>query len=345
MALVKKYCPACGNETQINDEKPFSFCLQCGEKIVLQREVNDTITEISEDEKTIIENKLQEVAFYYGTSYKKEEYKNQNEEPVYYLKAQDMLLDLSKKYPNDYRIWWELCKPIDFCNPLSGADIHNQYSINEDYFSKALDYAGLEQKRELIDLHDNYIVQKRKAWSEIQEKEAERLEKEAERKLMEQKLEQKQLKEEEAKREIDKQKGLERMRELLKSLSNGDYTMINNSHFELPSIDGNTMIGVFKAIGKCVYLNAYRIDEKKGNMIYLEQSLAIKFDVQGRGMRFDNTVVKIKGLVPPDNILMVSYMNDKILINGKELYSDSDYVKSIMSSAKKPIISLSKIFW
>lgn len=353
MALVKKYCPSCGNETQINDEKPFSFCLHCGEKIVYQGAANNTVDEINKEAKVNIEDKLLEVKFYYETSYKKEEYKKQDEEPVYYLKAQDLLLDMSKQFQSDYRIWWEMSKPVDFCAPSSGTDVRNQYSINEDYFSKALDFANLEQKRVIIEAYDIYTQQKKKVWDEIQAEllEKERIEteriqrEEAEKALIEEKLLQEQLKQEEIKKEEEMKKSLERVSVLMQSLANGEYELINNSYFELPVVDGNPMIGVFKAVGKCVYLNAYRIDEKKGNAVYLEQSIAIKFDTQGRGMKYDNTAVKIRGLVPPDNALTLSYIGEKIIVTGKELYSDPEYVKAMMGTAKKPIISLTKIFW
>lgn len=130
MAMKNIFCPNCGHETTINDEKPFSFCTECGNKIVLQSETPKIHTEdLSQPapQNNEIDKKLEEAAFYYKLSLDKKEYENVEENPTYYLKAQDLLIDLSEEYPDDYRIWWELCKPIDFMCSQSGCDIHIFY--------------------------------------------------------------------------------------------------------------------------------------------------------------------------------------------------------------------------
>lgn len=149
MAFRKILCPNCGKETKINDEKEINFCLECGAKIAPQGQTPDTISQ-----------KLEEVAFYYQVSQEKNEYMDCNTEPVYYLKAQDLLVDLSEQYSDDYRIWWELSKPIDYGCQVFDADACLQYAINEEYFGKALDCAELSTKKELIAKHDEYVSRK-----------------------------------------------------------------------------------------------------------------------------------------------------------------------------------------
>ncbi len=155
MPFKKIFCPNCGRETQVNDEKAFCFCLNCGKKITLKVEsqTNSTEASMKEDkksgsiEKSEINKKLEEVDFYYKLSQEKKESSDYNHQPTYYLKAQDILVDLSEQCPSDYRIWWELCKPIDFYDPLSATDLYDQYFINQDYFYKALDSADLSEKK------------------------------------------------------------------------------------------------------------------------------------------------------------------------------------------------------
>ena len=66
------------------------------------------------------------------------------------MKGQDLLVDLSQQYGADYRVWWELCKPMDFNVIIAGEKSINQSTINSSYFDKALDLAPLEIKMELI---------------------------------------------------------------------------------------------------------------------------------------------------------------------------------------------------
>ncbi|MGN0621566.1 MAG: hypothetical protein ACI4I9_06840 [Porcipelethomonas sp.] len=228
MALKKIFCPECGNETQVNDEKKFGFCIQCGSKIILN---NKEETEIFPDKphsetnnkcgNQEIERRLEEVAFYYQLSQEKNEYENYRNDPKYYIKAQDILIDLSQVYPDDFRIWWELCKPVDFINPFVKDENADIYNINEDYFNKALDKAGIEQKRRLIKEHDSYIEKKENLKKEIlkkkeelarleqeqKEKEARRLEAERlERERVEKEAEEKRLEQERLKREAEEKR-------------------------------------------------------------------------------------------------------------------------------------------
>ncbi len=140
------FCPNCQTQIQVNDEKEFCFCLQCGNKIILKSETAP-ISNVENDTNAFIEKKLEEVKFYYDLSKSKNEHLNFQKEPIYYLKAQDILVDLSESYPDEYKIWWELSKPIDFGNPLVGSEVAESYIINEDYFNKALDRAEIDQKK------------------------------------------------------------------------------------------------------------------------------------------------------------------------------------------------------
>lgn len=377
MPLKKIFCPSCGHQTQINEEKPFSFCTECGNKITLQTQEKPRKAEAvsqaapPDDE---IDRKLEEAEFYYKLSFDKREYENVEENPTYYLKAQDLLIDLSDQYPDDYRIWWELCKPIDYLCSSEGADIYNQYKINEDYFNKALDRADLPKKRKLIDEHDKYVKNKAAAIELAEKKLAEqeklRIEKEAaEKKAYEEKCESERIRreqeeenlrkktEEENKRRelelIEKEKQLAEKREmnfalskpLWEALANRDYSKINNTYFEFKAENNQTIIAIFKLISNMLYLNAFRIDGNKGNAIYQEQGFAMRFNPEGYGIKFDNSPIKIRGFAPPNNVLQIATgQNEAMYVNGILLKSDMNYIANIMKTAKKSLFSLTKIF-
>lgn len=377
MPIRKIFCPFCGHETQINDEKAFSFCTECGNKIVLNDPSNADAdanqTEIG-DENAIIDKKLEEAAFYYKLSYEKKEFEIINENPTYYLKAQDLLIDLSEQYPNDYRIWWELCKPVDYMCSSSGSDIYNQYQINEDYFSKALDKADLPKKRQLIDEHDKYINNKAAAAEiskkKLAEQEQQRIEQElAEKKAYEERCEREHLQrqqEEENLRKKEAEKKKQQELELIEkenqrrakqeanlsiskalwdSLSGKDYSMLNNKYFEIKQENNQIIIVIFKLISNMLYLNAFRIDGNKGNTIYQEQSFAMQFNSEGYGIKFDKSNIRIKGFMPPDNLLRITKgQSEAIYVNDSILKSDNDYISNIIKNAKKPLLSFTKIF-
>ncbi|MCD8180574.1 MAG: hypothetical protein LUF26_03735 [Firmicutes bacterium] len=424
--MQKIFCPECGHETQVNGDREFAFCPECGNKIMIPKSKpappaepsndtdaapsRDTAAEPSidtaeapgnvkaEDENynPVVTSKLEEVDFYYKLSFEKKEFENTSEEPVYYLKAQDILVDLSELYPDDYRIWWELCKPIDYMCSDTGADIHNQYSINENYFGKALDKAELSKKRMLVEQHDRYIKNKEAAKElaakRLEEEEKARTAKElaekkraeeeekahaamllAEKKPQEETLEREtpqhekddrktaeaEIKraEEETKREeqkrIEEEKALAAEREdalesskpLWTSLLGKDYSKIDNTYFEMPQANNQTIIGVFKLVSNMLYLSSYRIDGNKGNTVYQEQGFAMQFNADGYGVKFNNRPVMIKGYIPPDNTLRVFEMRSGALyVNKIMLKSDSEYIASIMRSAKKSHFSNAKIF-
>lgn len=367
MALRKIFCPECGQETQVNDEKAFCFCLQCGNKILIHS--GQTDTEINKDGGSVegradeIEKKLEEAAFYYQLSREKGEAANYSSDPVYYLKAQDILVDLSQIYPEDYRIWWELCKPVDFYDAASGNDIYGQYRINEDYFGRALDKAGLNEKRRLIDEHDRYADEKKICMEKAVEKRREEEERkrredaarqEEERKRQEEirnieiarQQEQMRLKQKEIqKRQENMQKGAALSVSMWQELKDKDYHAIDNSFFNFQGENNQTIIGIFKNVSNVMYLMAFHIDGNKGNTVYRDQSISIKFDGSGHGLKFDNKPVRIKGMLPQQSDLFIS--NDGmggLTVNGLELHNDIDYVVSIMKNAKKPLLAFTKYF-
>lgn len=413
MAMRKIFCPSCGQETLVNDEKPFSFCTGCGNKIVL-RDQPKAVEEAPSDENaqadSVVDKKLEEAAFYYNLSYTKKEYENTKEDPIYYLKAQDLLIDLSEQYPDDYRIWWELCKPVDYMCASTGADIQNQYHINEDFFDKALDKADLPNKRKLIEEHDKYLSDKKNAAElankrridlqkaqEMQRMEEERQRKEEENRLRAEEAErlraeeekrrkeeterlkaaeeerrqwEEQRRREEAERleaernqqaqlrveeEIRKERedreresrqlNIERSAPLWQKLAQKDYSPINNKYFSLPPENGQTIVGVFRNISNILYLNTFRIDGTKGNAVYREQSLAIRFNENGVGFKFDNLPITIKGFLPPDNILkLYTSSTGECMVNNLRLVSDDEYLKNLTARAKKPLFSFTKVF-
>lgn len=391
MALKNAFCPNCGQPTQIDDTKSFCFCLSCGNKIdIPKREVpvierNMTVAEHESKHRaqttieeqyltasvkacvTAPDDKMKEVEFYYNLSSDKKEYADNNREPIYYLKAQDLLVDLSQLYATDYRVWWELCKPMDYVVIIAGEKSSNPGTINDPYFNKALDLAPLEIKMELIKNRDTYLEEKEKALRKIRdEQEARAVEERArieEQKRKERQIEEKrqrseqQRKQEEAEREKQEraeaaQKAAEfaRIQQVMNpdvwaSLAGKDYSALDNSYFRFSSPEGVTIIAIFKVITNVLYLNAFHIDTKKNNTVYLDQSIAIHFAEDGTAIKFDNRPVMVRGWNPPNNTIQVmANPEGGCMVNDYILISDADYVAGITRTAKKTIVSFSKLF-
>lgn len=381
MQVKKIFCPNCGKETMVNTEKTFFFCPQCGNKIELsnapQTEFNnpepaDTIPETEKEDiaNNIINEKLEEAEFYYKTSYEKKEYDNTTAEPVYYLKAQDLLVDLSDEYPTDYRIWWELSKPVDYMSTLQKTGGSGQYRINTDYFNKALDNADIENKKRIIAEKDKYEANKAFVVEMEQQRlqeEAERLEaqrkqeqrKEEARQREEQQRRQKEAKRLEEQREQERREKEEREKALAEekeltlktsvplwqALNSQDYFRLDNQYFVLQTGNNQTIVALFKTMANVLYLNTYRIDGNKGNAVYKEQSMAMQFNESGYGISFNKKPINIRELTPPNNILRVTLnTSDEIFVNDIQLKSDSEYIRNILKKAKKPLFSTTKIF-
>lgn len=367
MARRKVFCSACGHETEVNADREFFFCPECGNKVIVLNPPREAPKQSASEEPTKdLEECLKEVEFYYRLSMEKKECENADSDPVYYLKAQDLLLKLSTQFPEDYRVWWELCKPVDFLCALSESNITNlyriNYSINEDYFDKALDRAELSRKKELIDQHDEYIRSKQKLKDLIEkEAEKERLRREAEEKLaLERQQQEEQKQREEAQRRKEEEQARRRQQEadeqanreasqklsvkLWNNLKNKDYSEINNTFFTFVMENNQTIVAVFKNISGIMYLNSFRIDGTKANTIYKEQSIAIQFDENGCALKFDKKPVQIKGFVPPGNILHIFKTPESLFVNGFPVITDTEYIKRVSGASKKPLISFSKVF-
>lgn len=383
MALRKIFCPFCGQATQVNDDKAFCFCLECGSKIELQPVKTVYQAEAQEAQKSaqslpiqdnevqnttgtgnpFIDEKLKEAEFYYSLSVDKKEDINLQDEPVYFLKAQDLLVDLSQQYPNDYRVWWELCKPLDFHSPLSGADVYGRLTFNENYFNKALDLAALDKKKELIDAHDQYLSDKRSAILEMKQKrkaadlEREKARAEEERRQREeQERQQLEIQKQQQERALQAQKEQERQKELRQqgiqqsaavweALARKDYSSIDASFFQFAADGNQTIIGIFRVVSNVLYLMSFRIDANKNNALLRDQTITIRFDGNGVAHKFDNKPVRIKGMVPPNDMIhIVDNGMGGYSVNDMPLNHDIEYVNNIMKNSKKPLISFNKTF-
>lgn len=379
MPFRKVFCPECGQQTQINDSKPFSFCQECGSKIVLQPQktlpVQQTVQTAQKDDAPTsvvpnddLEKKLEEVAFYYQLSKEKNEAVRLNEEPVYYLKAQDILSALSSQYPEDHRVWWELCKPVDYAMPEATVDADNRHSINEAYFEKALDAADIAIKRELINAHDQYLTQKKQRLEEYTRKKQEeqaaeqeaaehrrqeelaaaekrRLEEQEEAKRREQEaLRQQEREAAKAQEQRQQQQALQDKMvadssPLWAELADKNYTDIDGRHFILPQANNQSVIGIFRNVSNMLYLLAYRIDHAKGNLVYQEQNMTVKFDSNGFVLKYDNTPVKVQLPNAVAVLRVMSNGNGDFSVCNAPLTKDLAYIKNIMQVAKKPLLA------
>lgn len=158
MALKKIKCPCCGSETLADTSKDKAFCSNCGSMIQIEMPRAEENHAEEKRENLQLEKSLKEVKFYQDLSIEKDEARFQDKDPEYYLKAQDILVDLSEQYPDDFRIWWELCKPLDFYCPGEGTTASK---INTYHFDKALRLADLETKKELVRYRDEYEDKKK----------------------------------------------------------------------------------------------------------------------------------------------------------------------------------------
>lgn len=220
MELKEMYCPECGEKVKVDANKEVNFCTNCGNKIVMsssEKEVENTSasTKQSSDASADVEEKLKEIQFYYETSRKKKEGMHTEKNPFYYLKAQDALLDLTEQYPDDYRIWWELSKPLDYMCEEECGDYEGRYKFNEQYFDSAIDKADIDAKKKLIQQFDSYNHKKKQIKNKREDdlRRAEEEKKEEERKREEARKEQER-KREEARKEQERKREQERLLEL-----------------------------------------------------------------------------------------------------------------------------------
>lgn len=383
MGLRIVFCPNCGMQTKVDDEKGVSFCICCGNKIpVRQKNESDDMqfgvpipnsTEGQPDLKNVrssaigkneLEIKLQEVAFYYNLSKERNEpHKALQENPYYYLKAQDLLLELSKSFPNDYRVWWELCKPVDYDCAQDCVDVQGQYKINDEYFNKALDYAELEKKQSLIQQRDRYEHDKLLVKEELKRRQQEAEQEKRKQQLMEEER-QRTLAEENAAKEEQKrriqmeeerkrqQENLERQKRqseenvvLWEGLSQRDYSRITETYFIMPVPNGQQVIGIFRVISNILYLLSVRVDECKGGLLYKDQTLPIQFGLEGTALKYDNKAIRIRNI--PNESAVVRIHGDgegNLFMNQAALIKDRAYIDKIMKGAKKTLLPFNKVF-
>lgn len=385
MAMKNVFCPECGQPTTINSEKPFCFCLQCGNKIEVSSPVVASASESrnstsdndysapkkTEDE---IGEKLKEVAFYYQLSFEKGEYKDKFTNPTYYIKAQDVLVDLSQKYPDDYRIWWEMCKPVDFMHKFENDEIYGDYSINEDFFHKALDKADISIKRTLIAEHDNYLFLKEAQAQRIKEKilieqekvkkeqeerrkrleieqEERRLALENERKMQLEQQKQRQIEYENAKKQAEQERlnNLSPSQKLWNRLSACDYRELTE-HFAITDISNSQKLfitfGISRLNNNILSVSAYIIEtDKKGvQKVYKEQDVYATVDNQGNLKDMNKRIFRLLPMHSHDNsIRFFANENNEVFINGMKLEYSPEYIASVVSKAKTPFVA-SKIF-
>ncbi len=389
--MAQVFCPECGNSITVENTKQFCFCTQCGTKIDISNRTASAAnvtaeqsfpdnSDNSNQEENYLEEKLKEVEFYYKLSYEKKEYANAENQPTYYVKAQDILVDLSGEYEDDYRIWWYLSKPVDYmCTEFVPACRH--YEMNEMYFQKALDAAKIADKMEIIRIHDEYIERKKNYFNQIEEQEHQRIEKEkAEREKREQeeheKLRQekekreqeereKQQQEEKAakeraererieKEEREKQAQLTAKEEqeiyekeiqplnyaLWEDFNNKNYEKIDGVYFSYTDEKSDIITVVIKKISNMLHLIAYK-KLAQNNTLYNMQTITVKMDNRGTITGFDNKPIV---LMSNGSIINIHYgINKTLKVNVFDLVADADYIDYISKIAKKPLIK-SKIF-
>ena len=217
-------CPNCGFQFPLDKSRDFCFCLKCGTKIEVPKyeEIQPEVQKVKPTEQPEVKNEtpknepkskvnsvLEEVEFYYDTSFNKKEYADTENQPTYYLKAQDLLIDLSTEFETDWRIWWEVSKPIDYkCTEFT--EECRPYTVNDMYFQRAVDYAPIEQKKELIKLGDEYKERKEKFFKKFDEQAEKRKAEENERLEKEKAEEQRRLEKEKAEKEKAEKERLEK---------------------------------------------------------------------------------------------------------------------------------------
>lgn len=354
MGLQERFCPECGQKIKVDINKSFCFCSNCGYKILLAsgsfKEKREEIKEeqIKDKQKKIVdlEEKIEEAHFYFQLSLQKKEALNLEKNPTYYLKAQDILVDLAEMFADDYRIWWELSKPLDFSYEDEANDYENHYRFNDENFSKALDKASIENKKKLIEYYEKYnekkqrirqayIVNKKKL-----EEEEERIRKETER----------QKKKEEAEKhanELEKQRALENqiVKEnivIWEQLEKNELSLIDGCFFCFTSSDNKKYTGVLRVISNILYLMSFYEDSLKG-VIYREQSITVRIGGKGIIAKYNGQPVRIKNCRESDLLVIHSKGYGKLGIGNLELVKNVEFVNDLMKRSKKPLIA-GKVF-
>lgn len=334
------FCTNCGEKVRIDEDREFCFCTNCGFKIVNRIKKNEKVDVIKTDTTTLnLEDKLEEAEFYYSMSRQKGEAKDKEKNPMYYLKGQDLLLELSKQFPEDYRIWWELSKPLDFGMVEEVNDKENDFVFNEVYFNKAIDCAKISMKKEIIEQRELYDNVKNKLVAEYAERKKQ-IECEQEKREKLEQEEQERVQAEREREEEEQEKLLAYRIEMENQqtwdeLFEGKYDSINSTIFKIRESSEEKCIGTLKVISNVLYLNTF-IENKIKNCVYYGQNFMVKFNAKGELVHYDNKVIRKKDDSYGQSILQISSLgNGKLAINGNELTKDSEYITWLMTNGKK----------
>lgn len=129
-------------------------------------------------------------------------------------------------------------------------------------------------------------------------------------------------------------------------LSAKKYASLDNSIFYFSEANNQTILCVFRQVSNMLYLMAYHVDGNRGNAVYLDQTISVQFDAEGRTRKFDNTPVRIRSAGQNGDVMRVTADGyGGIFVNGMQLRHDPDYVATVMKTAKKPMLSFSKRFY
>lgn len=368
-------CPNCGFQFPLDKSRDFCFCLKCGTKIEVPKyeEIQPEVQKVKPTEQQEVKNEtpknelnskvnsvLEEVEFYYDTSFNKKEYADTENQPTYYLKAQDLLIDLSTEFETDWRIWWEVSKPIDYkCTEFT--EECRPYTVNDMYFQRAVDYAPIEQKKELIKLGDEYKERKEKFFKKFDEQaekrkaeekerlekekaEKERLEKEKAEKEKAEKKKAEEKKQKEEQEEKQKEEGTKQITvlnpQLYVELAGKNYDKVDGGYFTTNNANGEKIIVALRVVSKMMYLIGFR-EAASNNALYCDQSMTVKFNAQGDIVDFGNRPIMF---LPDNGKLNISYVyTGDLSINDYKLDINADYVDQLMKNSKKAFIK-SKIF-
>ena len=120
-----------------------------------------------------------------------------------------------------------------------------------------------------------------------------------------------------------------------------DYSLLDYTYFVFSLPEQKEYTVTFTNIANVLYLTAFYKETGKNNL-YKEQSQAVYVGEKGEIIKYDNKYLRIKGT---ESILRISSNGYGGISVGKwELCKDADFVKTVMKNAKKPLLSLNKIF-
>ncbi len=147
------FCPICGTKNGVSEEGYAENDNDSGNSA----QISSESVKMKSSEET--EKILQDIQFYYQQSEEKKEGTKENPNADYYERG----ITLARRHlsdVNDYRIWWEAAKPIDFWN-TEESDLSDKSDIDKVFFDKALDLANMEEKKKLISEVDAYHQRKK----------------------------------------------------------------------------------------------------------------------------------------------------------------------------------------